>query len=150
MEQSREDPSPARVVPFRNEDGAFTGLDFTFNQDYMCWVSQGDIAQRHLEKLGASDEGIILFRKVLLEQLKRIQNGEEPTFNIFRDPEDNEGLEFPTIPNEAAELVGANRGLGGGKYFPQEAGWSRDEGMINSTMATWKNVDLAALAGAAR
>jgi len=48
-----------------DEQGQFTNLDVTFNQDYMCWITQGDIAKRHLEKLGESDRGIILFRKML-------------------------------------------------------------------------------------
>jgi 5,5'-dehydrodivanillate O-demethylase len=150
-EAPRQDVIPSRLVPFMNEGGEFTGLDYTFNQDYMCWVTQGAVAQRQLEKLGASDEGIILFRNVLLDEVKRVQNGQEPSFNIFRDPEDNEGLEFPTIPNEAAELVGATRpGFGTGQYFPGEAGWSVDEDKINSTMSSWKGVDFGALAQSRR
>ena len=46
---------PSRIVPLIDAQGQFTDLDITFNQDYMCWVTQGDIARRHLEKLGESD-----------------------------------------------------------------------------------------------
>jgi len=74
----------------------------TFNQDYMCWITQGDIAKRHIEKLGESDRGIILFRKMLLEQVYLVGAGQEPTSNIFRDPAENVNLDVPVIPNEAA------------------------------------------------
>jgi 5,5'-dehydrodivanillate O-demethylase len=121
-----------------DEQGQFTNLDVTFNQDYMCWITQGDIARRHLEKLGESDRGIILFRKMLLEQAHLVGAGQEPTMNIFRDHAENEGLDFPMIPNEGGEWVGAPRG-GNFTYHPQEAGYSRDADKIEATMATWKD-----------
>ena len=115
-----------------------TDLDVTFNQDYMCWITQGAIAKRNLEKLGESDRGVILFRKMLLEQVKLVNSGMEPTLNIFRDPAENEGLEHPVIPNEAGEWVGAPRG-GNFSYHPQEVGYSRDADKIEAVMATWKD-----------
>jgi hypothetical protein len=104
----------------------------------MCWITQGDIAKRHLEKLGESDRGIILFRKILLEQVNLVQAGQEPTMNIFRHPAENDGLDFPVIPNEAGVWVGAPRG-DNFTYHPQEAGYSRDADKIEAVMATWKD-----------
>jgi 5,5'-dehydrodivanillate O-demethylase len=130
---------PSRIVPLTDEQGQFTDLDITFNQDYMCWVTQGDIARRHLEKLGESDRGIILFRKMLLEQVNLVRDGHEPTMNIFRDPAENESLDVPVIPNEGGEWVGAPRG-GNFTYHPQETGYSRDADKIEAVMATWKDI----------
>jgi 5,5'-dehydrodivanillate O-demethylase len=129
---------PSRVVPLLDERGQFTNLDVIFHQDYMCWITQGDIARRHLEKLGESDRGIILFRKMLLEQVNRVRAGQEPTINVFRDAAESEGLDVPVIPNEADALVGAPRG-DDFTYRPQEAGYSRDAEKIEAVMATWKD-----------
>jgi 5,5'-dehydrodivanillate O-demethylase len=133
-----QDVVPSRIVPLLDEQGQFTDLDVTFNQDYMCWITQGDIARQHLEKLGESDRGIILFRKLLLEQVTLVRTGQEPTMNIFREPSENEGLDFPLIPNEAGAWIGAPRG-GNFTYQPQEAGYSRDADKIEAVMATWKD-----------
>jgi hypothetical protein len=57
-------------------------------QDIMAWVTQGPIADRSLEHLGTSDMGIIAFRKMLQEQIVKVQNGEDPIGTI-RDPRDN-------------------------------------------------------------
>jgi 5,5'-dehydrodivanillate O-demethylase oxygenase subunit len=130
---------PSRIVPLLDEQGQFTDLDITFNQDYMCWVTQGDIARRHLEKLGESDRGIILFRKMLLEQVNLVYAGQEPTMNIFRDPAENDSLDVPVIPNEGGKWVGAPRG-GNFTYHPQETGYSRDADKIEAVMATWKDM----------
>jgi 5,5'-dehydrodivanillate O-demethylase len=135
----QQDVVPSRIVPLIDAQGQFTDLDITFNQDYMCWITQGDIARRHLEKLGESDRGIILFRKMLLEQVALVRAGQEPTMNIFRDPEENDSLDVPVIPNEGGEWVGAPRG-GNFAYHPQETGYSRDADKIEGVMATWKDL----------
>jgi hypothetical protein len=57
--------------------------------------------------------------------------------NIFREPAENAELDFPVIPNEAGEWVGAPRG-DTFTYHPQEAGYSRDADKIEAVMATWK------------
>src|SRR5690242_6138685 len=60
----------------------------------MSWITQGPIAARHLERLGASDMGIILYRQVLKEQIERVQRGEHP-LGVVRDPARNEIIELP-------------------------------------------------------
>jgi 5,5'-dehydrodivanillate O-demethylase len=136
-----QDIVPSREVSLTNEKGEFTDLDFLFNQDYMCWATQGPIAQRQLEKLGESDRGIILFRQMLVDQLEIMEKGDEPTLNVFRDPADNQGLEYPAIPHEMGEYVGAALGERGQKYRPSESGYSRDADKIEATMATWKGFE---------
>ncbi len=146
----KQDVIPSRIVSLMNDRNGFSDLDRTFNQDYMCWITQGDVARRDLEKLGESDTGIILFRQLLLEQVELVRQGKEPTVNLLRDPAENVGLEFPAIPNENGYLVGAARAnFGGFKYFPQEGGWSRDADKIDAVMASWKDVDREAVAAAA-
>ena len=41
--------------------------------------------------LGQSDRGLILYRKMLEEQVKIVEDGGEP-MNVFRDAEENVGL----------------------------------------------------------
>lgn len=64
-------------------------------QDFWAWYSQGDIAQRQLEKLGFSDIGIILYREMLVEQMERVERGEDP-IEVYRDPSQNEMIVIPT------------------------------------------------------
>ncbi len=96
--------------PLVGEDGRHV-VNYTFGQDYMAWVSQGRIAQRHREKLGESDKGIILFRKQLKEQMAIVQDGGDP-MNVLRDPTTNVCIE---LPNEAkARAMGLRSGRGAG------------------------------------
>ena len=135
----RQDVVPSREVELRDSNGEFAGLTFLFNQDYMCWATQGEIAQRQLEKLGEGDKGIILYRKMLRDQVNLVREGQEPTINILREPEENVGLEYPAIPHESGVRVGAPEGRGF-KYRPSEGGYSRDAEKIEATMATWKTL----------
>ena len=71
-------------VPCRNEKGEFN-LDLLDAQDVMAWVTQGPIAKRELERLGRTDRGVILFRKMLARELDKIERGEDP-MGVIRDP----------------------------------------------------------------
>ena len=98
---------PYRVVPLREDEKNWI-LNYTFNQDYMAWFTQGAIAKRHLEKLGESDRGVILFRFMLQEQMERVREGEDP-INTFRDAEKALCVSFPhgegqAWPNHPADL----------------------------------------------
>jgi 5,5'-dehydrodivanillate O-demethylase len=123
-----QDVVPARQFGVQDERGNFQHLDVFFSQDYLVWSTQGPIARRELEKLGESDRGVIMFRKMLLQQVERIQRGEEPTINLFRDAAQNQSIEVPI------EHV---RPRGGG-YVPTEPGYSRDKDKIEAVMATWR------------
>ena len=50
--------------------------------------------------MGRSDEGIILYRNLLKEQLAKVQRGEEP-MNVFRDPAAAECIEIVTEHDHA-------------------------------------------------
>jgi 5,5'-dehydrodivanillate O-demethylase len=71
--------------------------DFVLGQDILAWPLQGAIVDRSQEHLGESDKGIIMFRRLLMEQIDIVENGGEP-LNVFRDPEQNECLQLP-IPD---------------------------------------------------
>ena len=130
----RQEFVPYRSVPLK-QDGNWV-LNYTFNQDYMAWVTQGSIAQRDKEKLGASDRGIILFRHMLLEQVERVREGEEP-MNTFRVPEENRCVSFPM---EKVKHGWTKRPT----YRPGEAGFSLDTELIEATLATWDQTQFAA------
>ncbi len=57
-------------------------------QDMMAWVTQGDITDRTTERLGTSDKGVILFRQLIEEQIRRVEQGEDP-LGVIRDPAKN-------------------------------------------------------------
>jgi 5,5'-dehydrodivanillate O-demethylase len=48
------------------------------SQDQMAWETQGPIADRTKEHLGESDRGVILFRKLLRDQIHAVQSGADP------------------------------------------------------------------------
>jgi 5,5'-dehydrodivanillate O-demethylase len=96
------------------------------NQDFIAWVGQGRISDRQNEHLGSSDRGVILVRKRFLEDLDRIERGEEPKA-IVRDPAQNDPIRLPialrtllehSLPRaefEAHPILGARR-------YPFQAG----------------------------
>jgi 5,5'-dehydrodivanillate O-demethylase len=127
---------PSRIVPLTEPDGRLK-VDILFNQDYMCWITQGPVAHRELERLGESDKGIILFRRQLLQQMEMMRDGGEPTMNVFRDPAENECIELGIEPSRFG--MGDLR-----KYQPAEAGYSADADKINAVMATWHQSELNA------
>src|SRR5262249_22753010 len=90
---------PQEVVPWielpvMDDNGRFTALDTVNGQDVLAWVAQGPITDRADERLGDSDRGVILFRKLLAAQMQRVEQGEDP-LNVFRDPADNARIDLP-------------------------------------------------------
>ncbi len=80
-------------LPWEDESGDAV-VDFTLGQDMMAWVTQGSIAERQLEKLGASDTGIIVYRELLEEQIDRVARGEEP-MEVYHDAARAQFVELP-------------------------------------------------------
>jgi 5,5'-dehydrodivanillate O-demethylase len=104
-------PTQQRSVPFVDvpgvdQQGAF--LTATANgQDHMAVVTQGDIAARSSEHLCASDAGIVLYRELLVEQLERVQQRQDP-INVRRDPAANQVINAP-VPSAAPDMTGWSR-----------------------------------------
>jgi len=84
---------PVYDVPFRDERGEFL-LDFVDGGDVMTWVSQGPIADRTRETLVDTDRGVVLLRRLLLDQIERVRAGEDPLGTV-RSPEANVVIELP-------------------------------------------------------
>jgi 5,5'-dehydrodivanillate O-demethylase len=123
---------PYRYVELTDEQGDFTSQTYTFNQDYMAWATQGDVALRDQEKLGESDTGIIMFRQMLKQQIELVGDGGEP-MNVFREP----GSEIVTdVPLERIKF-GATRPQRALQYFPGEAGYSEDASLIEQVLRSY-------------
>ncbi len=78
---------PVLDYAYREEGGRLI-VDTVSGQDMMVWVTQGSISDRTTERLGTSDQGVILYRNLLFEQLTRVERGEEP-MAIVRDVSKN-------------------------------------------------------------
>src|SRR5712692_2497797 len=57
--------------------------------DEMAWSEQGPISDRTREHPGASDAGVLLYRNLLLENVKRVERGEDP-MGVIREPSANQ------------------------------------------------------------
>ena len=75
-----EDP-PFEYSDTKNSAGEFH-LDTFPSQDQMAWETQGPIFDRQREKLGESDRGVTLFRKLLREQILIVQDGGDPVGTV--------------------------------------------------------------------
>jgi len=80
-------------LPWQEPNGDAV-VDYTLAQDMMAWVTQGDVAKRELEKLGASDTGIVMFRQLLEEQIDLVAQGGEP-MEVYRDEGQAGFIELP-------------------------------------------------------
>jgi 5,5'-dehydrodivanillate O-demethylase len=80
-------------VPFIDEHGEFI-VDNVDGQDMMAWITQGKVADRTRENLGATDQGIAIYRRVLRREMKKVEQGEDP-MGIVRDASRNERIDLP-------------------------------------------------------
>ena len=80
-------------VPYQDENGEFI-VDNVDGQDMMAWISQGTIADRTREHLGASDKGVAIYRRVLKREMKKIAQGLDP-MGIVRDAQRNHRIDLP-------------------------------------------------------
>jgi len=78
-------------------------------QDQTAWAIQGAICDRTTEHLGVTDVGLIMFRRLLDQQMKLVEDGQDP-MNVIRDPSENEILVYPV---EHFEYPGYEGSFGG-------------------------------------
>ena len=108
--ESRQDSIPIYDYPPIGADGRCV-VDTVNGQDMMAWITQGGVANRAAEHLGTTDQGIIMFRKLLMEQLEKVERGEDP-MGVIRDPAKN----FPMIELQREhELVHVDHSQGTAK-----------------------------------
>jgi 5,5'-dehydrodivanillate O-demethylase len=88
-----QDAEPQTVVPVQHLElpydayGRVEWPDVSL-QDEAAWVAQGPLSDRTKEHLATSDKGVILYHKLLMENIEKVQRGEDPMFTI-RDMEEN-------------------------------------------------------------
>jgi len=132
----KQEHIPYRYVQLRDEAGDFNYQTRVFNQDYMAWSTQGPIALRDQEKLGESDTGIILFRRMLKQATDLVLDGGEP-MNVFRAP----GSEIVTdVPLERIKFgqKRPNRAL---EYFSPEGEPSTAAAEIEQVLRSYADLD---------
>jgi 5,5'-dehydrodivanillate O-demethylase len=83
-------PTAVKHSQLFDESGRIIG-DNIQKQDMTGWVGQGAISDRTQEHLAASDKGVILYRKMLMEQMDKVERGEEP-MAVIRDRSENEPM----------------------------------------------------------
>jgi len=86
-----------------DEQPRWATLDTNGAQDTTMWLEQGHIVDRTKETLGRSDAGVIMFRKMLEDNIRSVEQGRDP-INVFRDPAKNDYLWLRTE-------VGGRRGF---------------------------------------
>jgi 5,5'-dehydrodivanillate O-demethylase len=85
---------PYEYVPMQLTEDGDIQLDTFYRQDQAVWETQGVIFDRTQEHLGKSDGGIVLYRRMLAEQIDRVEQGKEPNVAVVRDPAKNEIIAF--------------------------------------------------------
>jgi 5,5'-dehydrodivanillate O-demethylase len=107
---SADADAPFKYLPeMKTPDGEYDLKSFP-SHDQMAMESQGPIYDRTKEHLGSTDRGIALYRKMLDEQIARVEQGLDPDVAFLRDPEKNRIISFEsaTSPVEGiARLRGA-------------------------------------------
>jgi 5,5'-dehydrodivanillate O-demethylase len=84
-----QSPHDIRVAenPYKHDNGRLV-VETINGQDMMAWVTQGPISDRSTERLGTSDQGVILFRNILEESIQKVERGEDP-MAVVRDASRN-------------------------------------------------------------
>ncbi|MEA2642158.1 MAG: 5,5-dehydrodivanillate O-demethylase oxygenase subunit, partial [Chloroflexota bacterium] len=128
----RPEEIPVYQVPVPGVDAeglpVWDVVDNNSGQDNFAWASQGPVTPRWTEHLGESDKGIILYRRLLREQMQLVAEGKDP-MNTFRDPATNQSIHIPSEsddPNWVSRsarhntrlLQGALGSGSSGKYSP--------------------------------
>lgn len=97
-------PVPFRFTPLKSGPREYD-MTMVSAQDSMAWETQGFLADRSSEHLGVGDEGVIELRKLLKEQIERVQQGLDP-LGVMRDPARNQLIDLGVI-NERIGLFAA-------------------------------------------
>ena len=103
-ERSPADQDPAyEYCPLKSPEGEYH-MNIVSAQDSMAWETQGPITDRTQEHLGAADRGIVMFRRLLKEQIEIVRGGGEP-MGVIRDPAKNKLIHIDVIN----ERIGLHR-----------------------------------------
>ncbi len=89
-----EDPE-FEVMGFKDEAGKVK-LEIVTAQDALAWEAQGSVVDRTQEHLGAADQGVIMLRKLVREQIEIVKAGGDP-LGVIRDPAQNVMIDLDVI-----------------------------------------------------
>ncbi len=106
--QEQRDIVPHEEVPCFDNNGRIKA-DWVLGQDQAAWIMQGPIMDRSAERLGVSDVGIIMFRRMLNQQMDIVAQGGDP-MNVHRNEDENEILLYPVEHFEYPGYEGRLRG----------------------------------------
>jgi 5,5'-dehydrodivanillate O-demethylase len=98
----QEGTIPSWRGPIRDPDSDRWITSHVMNQDFVAWAGQGTIGDRTQEHLGTSDEGILMLRKRFMEDMERVDRGEDPKA-VIRDPAVNKRVKLPVADRKAVE-----------------------------------------------
>ncbi len=86
------EPKPQTIVHSKLfDDNGKIVADNIPAQDMLAWVMQGKICDRTQENLAASDRGVMLYHRMLQEEMARAERGEDP-MGVIRDRSENEPM----------------------------------------------------------
>jgi 5,5'-dehydrodivanillate O-demethylase len=113
-EEGTPEPQP-EIVPvehvpsLKDETGEYHMESFA-SHDAMAWETQGPITDRARENLGVTDQGVARYRRLLGEQIDRVEAGREP-LGVIRDPAINERIviEVSTGQRRVARRLAGSR-----------------------------------------
>jgi 5,5'-dehydrodivanillate O-demethylase len=121
---------PTFEVPIRDYP------DYVLGQDIVAWPAQGPIVDRSKEKLAETDRGLIMFRKMLEENVKIVEDGGDP-INVFRDANEAAFIELemedygPLLQYQRGYLQHSNAG-------PYNTAIPVLDDFLAQTAAAWK------------
>lgn len=96
---------PVQYAPsHKTPEGGYT-MERVWMQDYMAWETAGPIYDRRKEHLATGDKGIIVFRKLLQQEISKVKSGKDP-IGVIRDPNKNRIVRFHTVTDSQREVWG--------------------------------------------
>ncbi len=121
VSESKEPPHTFTTGPYqstvpgqwRRVDDGWWGL-WERDQDDAVISSQGLVADRTQERLGASDKGIILYRKMLKRAIEAVKKGKDP-IGVIRTAKQNVDIHFDTWKRGLGAVPGKVRERAKGK-----------------------------------
>ena len=91
--ETEQDGAVYEDMPLYFDDGTIK-RDYVMGQDISAWVMQGPISDRTTGHLVVTDVGLIMYRRLLDQQARVVEDGGEP-MNVWRDPDENEIIVLP-------------------------------------------------------
>jgi 5,5'-dehydrodivanillate O-demethylase len=109
---------PVYEAPMKDARGEYI-LDYINAQDALAWETQGPVADRTVERLGTNDRGVTMYRKMLLAELDKIEQGEDPRY-VFRNAAGDRTIDLPVEYQKDMQSDGFRRVFmgGSGRYLP--------------------------------